>query len=529
MGLFTKAAPNAVPPVPSGPEPDTLEYWKLQLEKEQAIIADKSASRQEKENARHRRNYAADMVETFALPGWNNQIKFTSPTPQHYHSLLKRMKLIDLEQEWLDAQLNVYNVAVIKSNAGDIISIEGWTREQYEAISQYVADLEEKVKQVEREKQKERRAQAKIAPITDPENYAGPIALPDFSVKEIRPNIYTHGTNQKCPGDEATEDDYAKVLNWALFNFNFDSSFVFGQYGVINNREKGETFTRTKLVMLQERLCQIVRTRKKGEAPKEAPKTEGEKPVGLFSKPAPTADEQAAQQPEKIDTKQLAAEVSEVAAQKSEAEKLKEQAAEAEKLNIMQEARKRLGIRHDRGPIEVRDKAHAEDLLRERMLAFSELDYVYERYQTVKNEIEQRIKDLDMVWTEPMNRFYEKNNPTGKKTWNLLYGELKTRDKPLSVSLDPDDLGERRLQEQLAKLHETEDPLAERFGVRKVITYTRDTDAIAAYAKEQIAAGKKFTFDGIRVKPAQKDVFTIGPSFDTTYDKIKHRTFGDKK
>lgn len=536
MGLFSKAAPATVPPVPGGPEPDTLEFWQEETQKWAAIKGDKTATKQERENARHRYNYAADMVATYAEPGWNNQIKFSSPQPQHYRSLLKRMQNIDLEQEWLDAQLQVFNVNLIKSNAGEIMKLEGWTREQYESLSEHIAELEDKIKKLENEKKREKRQQAKVAPITDPENYAGPIALPNFSAKEVRPNIYTHGTNIECSGDEATEADYAKILNWALFNFNFDSSFVFGQYGVINNREKGETFTKTKLVMLQERLCQIVRTRKKGEAPKEEPKPEGEKPVGLFSKTATTADGQGVtdastgevkQHPEKIDTKQLASEVSEVAAQQSTAEKLQQQAAEAEKLNIMQEARLRLGINHSKGPLTVKDVGHADDIMRERAMAFLELQYIHERYKDTRDELEQRIKDIDMVYTEPLKHFYEQNKPSdGKKSWNLLYGELKKRNVALSVSLDPDDVGEKKLQEHLAKLHDSEDPLAEKFGVRKQTTFTRNLDSIAAWVKEQIATNKKApVFPGIRVKPGEEDRFSVGPAFDTAWDKIKKGIF----
>lgn len=515
MGLFTKAAPNPVPPVPSGPEPDTLEYWQAQLEKEQATLADKATSKQDKENARHRRNYAADMVATFAEPGWNNQIKFTSPTPQHYHSLLKRMASLDLEPEWLDAQLSVFQVNLIKSGDGEVLKLEGWTREQYESLSAHIADLEEKIKQVEKEKTKERRAQAKIAPINDPENYCGPVAPPGFSVKEIRPNVYTHGTNINSTGEEATDDDYAKVLNWALFNFNFDSSFVFGQYGIINNREKGEFFTRSKLVMLQERLCQIVRTQKKNEPPK----PEGDKPVGLFSKAAPAE--------EKIDTKKLAAEVSEVAAQESELGKLRQAAEDAVKLNIMQEARFRLGINHDRGPLTVKDKAQADDIMRERAMAFLELQYIHDRYTEKRHELEDRIADIDMVWTGPLQHFYEQNKPASVgKTWSLLYGDLKKRNIPASVALDPADVGEKQLQAFLQKLHDSKDPLAEKFDVKPQTTLSRNMKAIQDWFKAEWEKNKKPpAVPGLRVKHAEADRFGLAPAFDTAWDKIKKNAF----
>jgi hypothetical protein len=168
---------------------------------------------------------------------------------------------------------------------------------------------------------------------------------------------------------------------------------------------------------------------------------------------------------------------------------------------------------------EVTTRDQAEEVLRRRSMAVLELGFVYEQYAKAKSNLEQFINDISLAYDESLAVFMKKNNPTGKKTWSLQYGDLKVMNKPESIALDTErDFDESQFQAWLKTQAEKNPELAKRLKISPLVRYGRDMKEFAAWVKEQKTPP---AVPGIKRTPARENVFSISPSLDTAKDKIK--------
>lgn len=170
-------------------------------------------------------------------------------------------------------------------------------------------------------------------------------------------------------------------------------------------------------------------------------------------------------------------------------------------------------------PFEITTREQAEEVLRRRSMAVLELGFVYEQYAKAKGNLEQFINDISLGYDESLEAFMKANNPTGKKTWSLQYGDLKVANKPESIALDLErDFDESQFQFWLKTTAEKNPELAKRLEIRPLVKYGRNMKEFAAWMKEQKTPP---AVPGIKRTPARTDVFSIAPSLETAKDKIK--------
>lgn len=349
-----------------------------------------------------------------------------------------------------------------------------------------------KVELTEEEKKEKR---DRLRRVTEPWNFPGPVA--PAGMKPVRfdgTNTYVHvlSNEPECADESASYDDYLSVVAWAGQLQSWSPEIVAAHWGALCEREgKGNTvFTKTNLMLLQERIKKITND-----------KTNKEKPaVGLFKTGSATKALTEAKQ---------------------EAEKPKEEPKvaapfEAERREAAKSRLLEAGFTIYK---DIVTREQAEDVLKHRTMAILELGVIYEQFEKAKKDLEQQIGDISLVFDEALERFYKANNPTGKKTWSLQYGDLKAMNKAESIALDTDyDPDESRLQAWLKIQFEKNPELAQRLGIRQLVSYSRDTKEIANWIKEQKTPP---VVPGMKRTPARENVFSIAPSLDVAKDKIK--------
>ncbi len=318
-----------------------------------------------------------------------------------------------------------------------------------------------------------------------PWEWPGPIAPAGMKAVKQPDGTYTHvtTTEEEFQTEEATAEDYNSVVEWAERYPSISGPIVAAHWGTVTARTGGLLYTKTNLMLLQERIKAICSRNEKLKPKEEEPD------MGLF-------DRKVEEPPAK---EEIPVEAVAIALQQRK-----------------QDARHRLQEAGIETKVETREQA--DRLLQHRSLAILELGLVYEQFEKAKQSLENFINDISLACDESLEQFFIKNNPTGKKTWSLQYGDLKVANKAEQVALDTSrDMDESLFQAWCKQTLENDPALAQRLKIGPLVSFSRDMREFAAWYKEQ---PKRPVVPGIRHEPARENVFSIAPSLNTAKDRI---------
>lgn len=349
-----------------------------------------------------------------------------------------------------------------------------------------------------------------------PWEWPGPIAPAGMEAVKLPNGTYNHcsTTDPAFASEEATAKDYEKVVAWAS-RFNWSSQIVAAHWGTLTGRGTGPLYTKTNLLLLQERIRAISDNRSKKQ-PQEQERTK----VGIFSKAKTTPTEQ---------TETVTLTSNAVPVLKEAAKQLKAQAEAQPKVTDQWEEQRYIDAADrllDAGFImykTIETREQAEEILAKRNSAILELALVYEQFEKAKRGLEAFIEDISLVFDHQLEEFMIKNNPTGKKTWSLTYGDLVQRNKPETIALDTDhDPDGSLLQGWLKMQYDKKTEAVEAIDIRPLTSYSRDLNKLKEFYKAQYSkTGTPPVIPGIKRTPAEENAFSIAPSIDTAKKRIK--------
>lgn len=334
----------------------------------------------------------------------------------------------------------------------------------------------------------------------EPWNYPGPIAPIGMKPVLHDDGTYTHVTNTEpeYQTDEATAADYQRIVKWAA-HLGIGPETVAAHWGATAGSTNGMMYTKERMTILQERIRHIASN---GES------TKGEKKkVGLF-------------------TKKTEAEAPPQGLSKDEAEAnlrkhLDDKVNQVLDAALQQKREHAIEFFREGGDYvgEITTREQADEILRNRNLAILELSFITEQYEKAKQNLEFFIEKFSLAYDPFLEEFFLKNNPTGKKTWSLMYGDLKVANKPESVALDTErDPDESMFQAWLKTQFEKNKQVADQIGIGQKISYSRDLTKFKDWYKGH---NKPPVVPGIKHTPARENVFSISPSLDTVKKNIR--------
>lgn len=346
-----------------------------------------------------------------------------------------------------------------------------------------------------------------------PWEWPGPIALPGMKAVVVKDGTYNHvtTTDPKFQEEESEKGDMGKLLDWAQ-RCGLSRSEAFVQLGGIQPTEYGlgpglmnQRFSKRVLFELQTKIAKIA------AANAVAPPQEIKPKMGLFKKKEPTEIDIRIEKKKQEEAIEQAKYEQQVAAQ------VVDEAKAAELAN----AKERLGIDRQK-PVNLIKREDVDAVLKDRSAAITELAVITEQFTQASNNLKQLISDLDLVYEEALAQFFDKNNPTGKKTWVLLHGTLKRANKAVSVAQDTDrDHDGSLFQAWLKQTYEKDKALATKLGINPLTSYARDMKAVADHFKAEYEKTGKFSaVPGLRMTEARKDVFSVSPSIATIVKNI---------
>jgi hypothetical protein len=345
-----------------------------------------------------------------------------------------------------------------------------------------------------------------------PWEWPGPIAPAGMKAIKQEGNTYSHVTNTdpEHQGEDADEHDYKKVVAWAE-RMGWSGPTV--HWGTLVSRGQGPLYTKTMLMLLQERIRAICADRFKNGHPlaeleidiklKEKPKK-----MGIFDKKKTTEMVSTAADLPVSKESTIVAQVT-VSAWAEQERKDAIDRLVSSGVTIYKV---------------VENQDQANEILKHRSLAILALGLVMEQYEKEKTALEQQIKDISLVFDPALEVFMKQHNKTGKKTWSLLYGDLKVANKPESVKLDEEhDMDGSLFQAWLKTQYEKKTEVVAAADIVELKKYGRDMKKFADWYKAQ---PKKPSVPGISYSPAKQDVFSISPSLDTAKKHIKDELKG---
>lgn len=333
-----------------------------------------------------------------------------------------------------------------------------------------------------------------------PWEWPGPIALPGMKAVTVKDGTYNHvtTTDPKFLSEESEKGDMSKLLDWAQ-RCGLSRSEAFAQLGGLQPTTYGlgpglmnQRFSKRVLFELQQKIAKIAAEKLA------APPQEIKPKMGLFKK-----KEEAKETPAEITQDPKGVVIDPVKEQE------------------LANAKERLGLDRQK-PANLFHREDVDNVLKDRTAAITELAVITEQFAQASRGLKQRIEDLDLVYEDALAQFFDKNNPTGKKTWVLLHGTLKRANKPISVAQDTErDHDGSLFRAWLKDTHEKDPKLAAKLGIAPLVSYARDMKAVADHFKAEYEKNKKFTpVPGLRMTEARENVFSVAPSVATIVDNI---------